>query len=175
MMRRALFPDLLGEGFSSLHPHVRAVHAGESRRWTGQASVRRGTHPLARIAARVARLPDSQQGPVVVTIEARNGHEVWTRYFGNAAPMQSTLSFRLGCLVERMGPLALQFQVNVQNGGMSWYLQRIRLLGLPLARRLFRVTAQVSSTGLRYRFFVAVGLAGIGELICYEGELDVAA
>jgi hypothetical protein len=174
MMRRSLFAGLLGEGFASLHPHVRAVHSGQSRRWTGSASVQRGSHPLARVAAAIAGLPETQhQKPVAVTIEACDGREVWTRRFGDAAPMRSTLFDNGGSLVERMGPVALQFQVNVREGGMSWYLRRIAFLGLPLPRRLFNVQARVDA-GAGYRFFVAVGLAGVGEMIRYEGELDVA-
>ncbi|MEO8314450.1 MAG: DUF4166 domain-containing protein [Pseudomonadota bacterium] len=170
---RALFPGLLGEGFASLHPFVRAVHGGQSGRWNGRASVRRGSHLLARIAATIARLPVTQLDvPVVVTIETQDGREVWTRHFGSAVPMQSTLCNSSGWLVERMGPLALQFQVNVQDGGMSWYLRRIAFLGLPLPRRLFQVQARADA-GRGYRFFVSVGLAGVGDLIRYEGELDV--
>jgi Domain of unknown function (DUF4166) len=174
-MRHALFPGLLGEGFASLHPHVRAVHSGQSRRWTGRASVRRGTHWLARIAATVARLPSTQgKVPVIVTIEARDGKEIWTRYFGGATPMRSTLVNDGGWLVERMGPASLQFQVNVRDGGMSWYLRRISVFGVPMPRSLFQVQARVDANG-SYRFLVAVGLTGIGELIRYEGELDVSA
>jgi hypothetical protein len=173
MTRRALFPGLLGEGFSSLHPHLRTVHGGQSGRWTGRASVHRGSNPLARVAASVARLPSTQlDEPVTVTIDAHDGREVWTRHFGAAAPMRSTLHCTHGLLVERMGLLSLHFQVNVRNGGMSWYLRRAAFLGLPLPRRLFKVQAQVDA-GAGYRFFVAVGIAGIGEMIRYEGELDV--
>jgi hypothetical protein len=173
MTRRGLFPGLLAEGFSSLHPHLRTVHSGQSGRWTGRASVHRGSQPLARIAATVARLPRNQiNEPVTVTIDVCDGKEIWTRHFGGASPMRSTLHRRRGLLVERMGLLSLHFQVNVRNGGMSWHLRRAAFLGLPLPRRLFQVQAQVDA-GMGYRFFVAVGLAGIGEMIRYEGELDV--
>jgi hypothetical protein len=173
-MVRALFPGLLGEGFASLHPHLKAVHGGQSRRWAGKASVRCGSRLLARVAAKIARLPSSQcDVPTVVSIEARAGQEVWTRHFGNAAPMRSTLSNREGWLVERLGPVALEFQVNVQGTRMHWYLQHVAFLGLPLPRRLFSVQACADSTGMSYRFLVDVRMAGIGELIRYEGELDV--
>jgi hypothetical protein len=174
MNRPALFPGLLGEGFASLHPHVRTVHCGQSRRWTGRASVQRGSHLLARFVAVIARLPATRHDvPAVVIIDAQAGRETWTRLFGDATPLRSTLSSRHGCLVEHMGPVTLQFQVNVQDGGMSWYLRGIALLGLPLPRRLFHVQARVDA-GAGYRFFVTVGLAGIGEVIRYEGELDAA-
>jgi hypothetical protein len=174
MMQRALFPGLLGEGFKSLHPHVRAVHNGQSRRWSGRATVQRGSHPLARLAATLARLPTTQRDePVIVVIETQAGSEVWTRHFGGAAPMRSVLSNHGGMLVEQMGPVSLQFQANVRDGGMDWYLRRISFLGLPLPRRLFRVVAQASATAKGYRFLVAVGLTGIGEMIRYEGELEV--
>jgi hypothetical protein len=171
VIRRALFPRLLGEGFASLHPQVRMVHSGQSRRWTGLASVQRGSHLLARIATAMAGLPSTQhQKPVTVSIEASNGREVWTRHFGDGAPMRSTLFDRGGVLVESMGALTLEFQVNVQDGGMSWYLRRVALLGIPMPHGLFQVQARVDG-GKSYRFFVAVALAGIGELIRYEGEL----
>lgn len=172
-MRRALIPGLLGEGFSSLHASVRAVHGGQGKVWRGRASVRRGNSLFAQFAALVARLPPTQHDvPVIVNIEVQEGREVWTRHFGKSAPMQSVLCNRNGLLEERMGPAALQFQVNVRDGGMDWYLRSISVLGFALPLRLFQVQVRADADPA-YRFFVSVGLTGVGELIRYEGHLDV--
>jgi Domain of unknown function (DUF4166) len=174
MRDAALFPGLMGKDFASLHPHVQAVHDGAGGRWSGRATVQRGTHLLLRLAALVARLPSSQRdAPTVVTIEAQPGCEVWTRKFGSAAPMRSTLCKRGGLLEEQLGLVTMQFRIVARDTGMSWELQRIAFLGLPLPLRLFKVQARAQSGERGYRFLVAASVVGLGELIRYEGELDV--
>jgi Domain of unknown function (DUF4166) len=174
MRHAALFPGLMGKHFTSLHPHVKAVHDGAGGRWSGRANVQRGTHLLLRLAALVARLPSSQRdAPTVVTIEPQDGCEVWTRKFGTAAPMRSTLRERGGLLEEQLGLVTMRFRILARDAGMSWELQRIAFLGLPLPLRLFKVQAGAQSSGHAYRFLVAASVVGLGELIRYEGELDV--
>ncbi len=109
----------------------------------------------------------------MVTIEARDGHEVWTRKFGTAAPMRSVLRAQGGQLVEQLGPVTMQFQIMARDGGMQWELRRISFLGVPLPRRCFHVQAGAEPGGHGYRFLVAVRVTGMGELIRYEGELGV--
>ncbi len=174
MRHAALFPGLMGEGYATLHRHVQAVHGGAGGRWVGRATVQRGTHPLLRFAALVARLPSSQRdAPTVVTIDAQPGREVWTRKFGSAGPMRSTLRDREGLLEEQLGLVTMRFRILARDAGMSWELHRIAFLGLPLPLRLFSVQAGAQSDGHGYRFLVAASVVGLGELIRYEGRLDV--
>jgi hypothetical protein len=174
MSRTALFPGLMRGDFAALHSQVQAVHSGTGGRWQGRASVQRGTHVLLRIAAAVAGLPISQRdAATVVTIEAIGDREIWTRQFGTAAPMRSTLSARSGLLVEQLGLITMQFQIVARDGGMIWDLRHIAFLGIPLPRRCLQVQAGAEPGGAGYRFFVAVRVPGLGDLISYEGELDV--
>jgi hypothetical protein len=174
MSRAALFPGLMGASFAELDPHVQAVHSGASRRWQGRATAQRGSNVLLRIAAAIAGLPPSQRDvQTVVTIETRGDREIWTRQFGTAAPMRSTLSARGGLLVEQLGLIAMQFQIVARDGGMTWDLQHIAFLGIPLPRRCLQVQAGAEPDGNGYRFSVAVRVPGLGDLISYQGVLDV--
>ncbi|MEO6078781.1 MAG: DUF4166 domain-containing protein [Steroidobacteraceae bacterium] len=174
MPHTGMIPRLMGTNFASLHPHVQAVHGGNSRRWVGRATVQRGSHGLLRLAAVMAGLPASQHNvPTSVTIMANEGSETWTRHFGSAVPMRSTLRAKDGLLAEQLGAVTMQFQIAAHEGGMTWELRRITYLAIPLPRRCFNVQVRADSTGSAYRFFVAVRLMGLGELIRYEGELDV--
>jgi hypothetical protein len=174
MHQSALFPGLMREDFAQLDPQVQAVHGGASGLWTGRASVQRGSRVLLRLAATIAGLPTSQRDVLTrVAIEAGEGREVWTRCFGDASPMRSTLSAAAGLLREQLGPVTMQFRIVAAQGSMNWELQRIAFFGLPLPRNCFRVQARAGSTSRGYHFFVAVQVPGIGELIRYEGDLDV--
>jgi hypothetical protein len=67
----------------------------------------------------------------------------------------------------------MQFRIVAIQGAMHWKLQRIAFLGLPLPRSCFQVQARAGATARGYHFFVAVAVLGLGELVCYEGDLDV--
>jgi Domain of unknown function (DUF4166) len=170
----ALFPGLLGDEFSALDPSVRALHAGSSGRWLGTATVHRGKHPLLRVAGFFARLPTAQRDvPTVVEIEAYQGREVWTRQFGTSPAMRSTLRAKDKRLVEQMGLLTLRFRVLTQAGAMVWNMERIAFLGIGLPQQWFRVMAGATPVAGNYRFDVSVDIVGLGELIRYEGLLEV--
>jgi hypothetical protein len=174
MRQEALFPGLMGERFASLHPHLRTVHGGSGGRWTGTATVQRGSHWLLRAAAFLARLPSPQNAAAtVVTIEAGDGFETWTRQFGTAAPMRSRLRHAGGLLEEQLGLVTLQFRILSREGGVCWELKHIALLGMPLPARWFPVQAGAYAGSHGYRFLVAASVRGVGELVRYEGELDV--
>jgi hypothetical protein len=129
---------------------------------------------LTRVVALAARLPSSQRDvPAEVTIEALDGREVWTRHFGDAVPMRSTLYARDGLLVEQLGLATMHFRIVARDGGMNWQLLRISACGLPLPRRWFEVYARSEWCERGYRFSVAVRVVGVGELICYDGQLQV--
>lgn len=171
-----LFQDLLGAGFTALHPRVRAVHAGVALTLRGTATIIRGRSWVARIACRLAVLPrDQAEGPLRVQIEKLPDGERWTRHFGASPPMRSTLRARDGLLVESLGLTTMTFRLRVRDGAIDWDLVRVALLGLPLPAALFNVTSTSGIAGDRYRFVVNATLARVGPLIRYEGELDVIA
>lgn len=61
-MKPSLFQRLLGAEFYHLAPEVKAVHERQGQFvYQGRCEVRRGSNPLAVVAARLARLPPTMQ------------------------------------------------------------------------------------------------------------------
>jgi hypothetical protein len=175
MMPAALFPSLMGDSFASLDEGVRAVHGGQGRTWSGTASVERGRGVFVPLLARMAGLPPTQRRVrVQVEIHSSATGEEWARNFGDAPVMRSSLRARDGLLEERLGWVVLRFRLHAQQGGVHWQLVRLSLGPIPLPVRLFAVTAQSLPGPSGYRFVVAAHIAGIGELIRYDGDLEVA-
>jgi hypothetical protein len=169
-----LFPTLLGHDLEALHASVRRAHSGQALTLRGTATIARGPSLLARLLCRLASLPRNQlQEPLTVTIEVLTAAERWTRHFGQSAPMRSTLRVRDGLLVESLGLTTMRFRLTARDGGIDWTLVRIAGLGIPLPCRLFRIATRSGVTNDRYAFQVTAAVVGIGELIRYEGELDV--
>src|SRR5690606_17909903 len=79
-----LYRRILGSAFDALPPRVRELHASAAtRRWRGQAEVRRGSGLLARIAAAVIGFPGAAAAvPVSVDFTPEGDGERWTRDFG---------------------------------------------------------------------------------------------
>jgi len=168
-----LFALLLGAQFATLLPVVQRVHRGRTVMLHGSVDVTRGHSWMARLLCRLARLPAAQAGaPARVHIEVFDRHERWTRYFGTNAPMSSTLRTSRGRLVERMGPLALSFELRADHGVLKWALARATVCGLPVPRDWFRVSANVDERGGRYRFDVSVESPLVGPVIAYRGDLE---
>ena len=88
--------------------------------------------------------------------------------------MRSSLRARDGLLEERLGWLKVRFRLHARQGGVHWQLVRLSLGPIPLPARLFAVTAQSLPGPSGYRFVVAARIAGIGELIRYDGDLEMA-
>jgi hypothetical protein len=172
-MDAALFPALLGAEFAALDAQVRSVHDGASRYLSGTATIERGTSALARLMCALASLPGNQvHDRVEVWIETLPDGERWTRWFGGSAPMRSRLHAQGDLLVERLGPVTMNFKLIAREGGIDWLLRGVSVLGCPLPLRWFRVVSRSGVHGTRYQFAVLAELGGVGRIIRYEGELD---
>lgn len=166
-----LFRDILGAAFAQLPAEVQRVHDARPRKvYAGRCTVERGRGLLARVMARVARLPDSgAEVPVKVTIEGEAGREKWMRRFGSHA-MDSVLWQRAGLLHERLGAVTLRFMLLATEREIRWHLRGARLLFLPVPAAWFQAcTAREFMVGPRYHFEVNVELRGIGLLVRYRG------
>jgi hypothetical protein len=174
MNNMAVFPRVLGDRFEQLSAPLQVLHAGTTMDYAGTASVRRGTGALTQLACLIAGLPLSVNAtPVRVQLEVIGATERWTRWFHGARPMRSQLWAQDGCLRERLGPAVTDFALEVRAGALHWTALRMWVLGIPIPRRCFDMQARVSASGSRYRFEIMARLALIGDLITYEGELDV--
>ncbi len=169
-----VFASLLGASFARLNAQVREVHDGRSRRLQGVATVTRGSSLAARAICRLASLPPAQtDGSVRVALEVTTNGEVWTRWFGNSAPMRSSLRAADGLLVERLGPLRLRFRLAEAGGDLDWLLESVSFLGIPAPRSWLRhTTARCTQRDGRYAFEVNAALPLVGHLVGYRGCVD---
>ena len=169
----SLYASVLGVSFERLSPVLRNIHDARTlKRYIGRCDVRGGANGLARLIARIARLPISQADvPLEVTIEGGSGGEHWTRQFG-AFQMQSRLRERNRRLEERIGPVVLTFELIAQEGRIVWSLDRARLAVVPLPIGwLLTCTATEEVADGRYGFDVSAHIRGVGLVIHYKGWL----
>lgn len=170
----ALFPTLLGDEWMRLPEAVRRMHDDAPQvRARGEADVGGATHPLARIARRLLRLPEPGAGQALeFSIERRADRETWTRKFADH-PMRSTLTQSGTQLRERLGPVTFFFELRHRGDAIDWQLRGARVLGLPLPRGFFGdVISRSGSDHERYAFEVDVRLPLIGRLVAYRGWLE---
>jgi len=170
-----LFARLLGDKFDRLPPRVRALHARETAHvYAGRADVDRGANVMARLMGAATRLPTRKSDQELrVTIEPSADGERWTRKFADHA-MPSRLWDAGGLLCERLGLVTFGFRLDVEDGELTWRVERVRSLGIPLPARLFNgVVAREFDRDGRYGFEVRAELPLVGLLVHYRGWLDV--
>lgn len=170
-----LFPQLLQAAFAGLPAPVQALHSREGlRRYEGGVSIRRGGNWLARLCSAVTGMPPAMhEAPLRVEIEAQPGRERWTRFF-NGHPMTSRMWPQDGRLCERLGPVTFHFRLGVEDGVLTWTVERVRALGVPLPARWFAaVKAREFEQDGHYGFDVAAALPLAGLLVHYSGWLQV--
>ena len=175
-----LYPQLIGEAWSSLPAGVRRAHSGGTTRARGRFEVVRGPGLLSRAIGLVARLPPP--GPCDVTLEVRrgaDGAESWLRTFGDL-PMESAQLRDGDRIVERFGALELVLAgaaegetMVVRCRGAAFRLGGVRI-ALPrlLAPRVeARIQAGPNPEVLDVR--VTTHVAGGGLLVGYWGRLEI--
>jgi hypothetical protein len=173
-MDKPLYARVLGAAFHSLSPKLHGIHARPGLKcYGGEVEVLRGTHAVARLCSWATRLPPAGKGRVEVEIEALNGREKWTRHMGGRS-MPSRLWEQDGLLCEQLGLVRFGFRLAVEHGVITWRVERVKALGVPLPAKWFsQVLAHESETDGRYRFDVAAALPRIGLLVHYRGWLHV--
>ncbi|HYW15873.1 MAG TPA: DUF4166 domain-containing protein [Allosphingosinicella sp.] len=176
-IERALAPPLyarvMGERFSALPPAVRAIHevlrdGGAS----GEAQVRRGRNPLARLIASRFGFPEQGAHPLHVAFAERGGTERWTRDFSGRT-FSSLLSERGGLLTESFGPLRFASDLPSDGNGLRMIMRRWWLGPLPLPMAMApRSEAREWEEGGRFHFDVPIALPLLGLLVHYRGWLE---
>ncbi|WP_077147757.1 SDR family oxidoreductase [Sphingopyxis sp. KK2] len=171
---------ILGAAFDSLPPRVRELHATEApRRWRGHAEVRRGTNPLARLAAAIIGFPKAAAAtPVSVFFTREPGGERWTRDFDGR--QFSSLQYEgrgrnAHLLVERFGPAAFAMALVVEGDRLTLVPRRWSLLGLPMPRWLMPSgpSFETDADG-KFQFNVDIRLPLAGLVVAYRGTLEPA-
>lgn len=169
----SLYAHILGSSFERLAPLLKRIHDGRARkRYVGRCSVRRGDGWVARAIAFAARLPRAHDDvPVSVDIESSHSGETWLRRFGEHE-MRSTMRARERTLEERLGLVALTFELSAETDRIVWLLNRARLIFLPLPTAWFSAcTATESIVNERYCFDVRAEIIGVGLIVHYKGWL----
>jgi hypothetical protein len=173
----SLCQQLMSTEWPSLAAPIRAVHERRPVTLVGRATVVRGWGLLARLFGWVSGLPpDQHNGPVRVLLEQTHGgrRERWTRYYGTAPPMRSSLRQAGDCVDETIGLTRLRFKFILEGGSIRWTAVAGRTLGVPWPRSWLRgIDVSESHRGNRYYFNVRAALPGIGLIVHYVGELDL--
>lgn len=177
-MNDSLFSRLLGDdAWQQLPLAVQTMHGAAARLETrGVADVTGARHLPARWLRRLLGLPQpGVDQPLMVTFERQGTREVWTRRFARRR-MRSVLSRRddSPLLYEQLGPARLGFALRHDGNAIDWQLRSVHLLGLPLPRALQgEVLSRSGVCDGRYRFQVDVRLPWLGQLVAYDGWLEV--
>ncbi len=173
----ALFPRLLGEQWPRLATPVRQMHGDAPRVLArGMADVEGASHLVARLLRRLLGVPaPGTQQPLQITIERRGTREVWTRHFARGRMLSVLDRARDPALLrERLGPVALFFELKRDDGSIDWQLRKAHLLGLPLPRALFgEVLSRSGAADGRYTFHIDTRLPLVGRLVAYRGWLEI--
>ncbi len=173
----SLYPQLLGTAFETLPPQVQALHRdAQSRRWSGQADIRRGRGVLARVVAAMIGFPKQGDAvPVTVSFSPEHGGERWTRDFGGRrfSSWQRRGEGRNDyLLVERFGLIDVAIALVVEGDRLCLVPRRWSLLGVPLPKCLLPkgTTFETECDG-QFVFDVEIAAPVIGLIVGYRGRL----
>ncbi len=173
-----IYRHILGAAFDDLPSHVKALHDSSSeRRWSGTASVRRGTGIFARAIAAIIGFPKSADTiSVTVTFTPEGDGERWTRQFGDQVFSSHQ---RVGCgrnkhlLVERFGVVDVALALVIEGDRLKLVPRRWSIFGIPLPKFMLPGGETFETqVGRCYRFEVDITLPIVGHIISYTGSLN---
>lgn len=170
-----LYRRLLGDAWEELPMPVRDMHDGVAAA-EGVASVERGRHPLAWLAARMMSFPPAHpETPVRVRFTADAGAERWSRTFGTHAFSSRQYegagkSERL--LVERFGVLEFAMALVLESDRLRLVTRRWSVFGMALPLWLApRLNAYETADHGVFQFFVEISHPLCGLIVRYKGWL----
>ncbi len=170
----------MGSSWHEIAEPLRCLHATDSvTRAHGHLRVEHGLHPVARLLARILRLPHpTNAADTRLIVTARSDGERWERMF-DGRRVETFQHTRHDELVERYGVLEFRFRLTVSHGSLLYvqreaaFLCRRARLRIP-ARWTPRVEAREDPAGpRRIQVAVRVVLPGVGLLISYVGRVEV--
>jgi hypothetical protein len=176
-----LYTRLLGASWPQLADPVRVIHGAETTvRARGRLRITHGRSPLARVLARVLRLPrasDASETRLVIT--SGSDGQTWRRSFGDRRI--DTRQYEAGAseLAERFGLLEFRFHLEALAGSLLFrQVEASVLLGsvrVPLPPGCVpRVDAREDAAGeRRVGVHVCVAFPGVGPILTYEGTVDI--
>lgn len=169
---------ILGSAWDAIPAVIRDMHdVTHAATAEGRASVKRGTGPLARLAAALGGFPPAGDDvPLTVHFAVRGGVEKWTRHFGNQS-FSTTQRAGTGrnerLLVERFGPLRFAMALVVEGEKVRLVMRRWSFLGIPLPLWLcVRSDSYEYVDNGRFSFNVHISHPLAGLIVHYQGWLQ---
>ncbi|MDH4049314.1 MAG: DUF4166 domain-containing protein [Gammaproteobacteria bacterium] len=169
---------ILGSRWLELPQALRDLHdVRESSDWSGQASVTRGSSPLARLIATIVGFPPAGSTmPVQVTLTRDDDKEVWKRNFDGHRFCSELTAGQMGAYAnlfrERFGPVRIGMALVTDNGKLYLLPKCWQFFGIPMPDCLLprgRMLEYVEDG--RFRFHVEIGFPLIGHVVTYSGWL----
>ncbi|WP_369040262.1 SDR family oxidoreductase [Stenotrophomonas maltophilia] len=173
----SLYQRVLGDAYARLPACVQALHApSAAQRWSGTASVERGSGLLSRLLGKVFGFPAAGEDvPVSVEFAPEAGGERWTRTFAGRrfSSLQTEGTGRNeALLVERFGRVSVALALLVEGGHLQLVPRRWSLLGIPLPRCLLPGDNSFESeVDGQFVFDVEIGAPLVGRVVHYRGML----
>jgi hypothetical protein len=162
----------MGDDFNRLSPLLKLAHTG-TKRLEGRVSVKRGGK-VANIMCKVFRFPaENPETHLIVECSHFSDRMEWVRYF-DGFKMSSNFIMDSHYLVERLGPLAMNFKAMVNDGKLEYQFGRTKLFGIPLPSILSpKIIAYEQEIDGKYQFFVSVNMLIVGFVLSYGGDLKI--
>jgi hypothetical protein len=174
-----LYAQLLGPAWERLaEPLRRARLEGQRLRLGGTFCVRRGESPLARLLARILRLPAAgEEVATTLTVSRTATGEKWMRSFAGAEMITTQTAAADDTMRERFGIIEIVCRLEANSDAIV-YRQvgaalRLGVVRLPLPRRLWPVVEGIEKADgpATTRVSVRVSVPLAGHLISYNGGL----
>lgn len=172
-----------GSHFSDLHPLLQDLHR-RGGQLQGEVAIKLGDGVAGWLGRRLAGklgIP-VDAAPCGFTVNIRHAADGlhWDRHFAGGSCLHSRFVpvgvWPNGYWVEHSGALHMRLTVDIVDGGWYWRLLGVKLGHLPLPMWLFPKTrAYKRIEDGKYRFCVAFTLPLLGEVLSYQGLLDVSA
>ena len=176
-----LYVRVIGDAWTQIAEPIRRVHASHSIiRASGRLRVEDGRHFLARMLARMLRLPRptaASETQLMVTVSPECEH--WQRTFNGRHLKTRQYESNTSELAEQFGILEFRFRLDASGGNLLYVQREAAVLFGPVRLRIPaawapRVEAREDPAGpTRIKVAVRVVLPGIGQLIAYDGFVDI--
>ena len=162
----------MGDDFHKLPSLLRLAHTG-AKRLEGCVSVKRGGK-LANLICNVFGFPlENNKTHLVVECSHFTDKMQWVRYF-DGFKMSSHFISKKQCLVEKLGPLSLEFNAIANGATLEYQFSKTKLFGIVLPSIFSpKITAYEQEAAGKYLFFVSVHMFMVGLVLSYGGEMEV--
>jgi hypothetical protein len=176
-----LYQRILGDEWRHLDAAIQRMHtAGQGIHSKGLFRVIHGRHRVARLLARLLRLPaEGENAEARLHVEPAGSVELWRRTFNGRPLVTRQSSAAPGVLAEQLGRLEFQFRLSVRDRALIYQQSRA---GLRIGSRLTPLPAWMapavaasekpSARAGCVSISVNVSLPRIGLLLSYAGEVE---